>query len=50
MGVKGIRTALKVDLEKPAWEQQGLHVCGHMHLYELIYAMLTAIEPMASRW
>lgn len=26
MGVKGIRTALKVDLEKPAWEQPGVHV------------------------
>ncbi|GAB1215090.1 hypothetical protein ATERTT37_004273 [Aspergillus terreus] len=26
MGQKGIRTALKVDLNKPAWEQPGLHV------------------------
>lgn len=32
MGVKEIRTAIKVDLDKPAWEQPGLHVrpsqCG----------------------
>lgn len=28
MGIKGIRTALKVDLDKPAWEQPGLHVCS----------------------
>lgn len=26
MGVKEIRKALKVDLEKPAWEQPGVHV------------------------
>jgi formamidase len=26
MGIKGIRTALKVDLEKPARDQPGLHV------------------------
>jgi hypothetical protein len=26
MGLKGIRTALKVDLNKPAREQPGLHV------------------------
>ena len=30
MGAKGIRTALKVDLEKHAREQTGLHV-GHSH-------------------
>ncbi|PKX98110.1 acetamidase/formamidase family protein [Aspergillus novofumigatus IBT 16806] len=29
MGVKGIRTALKVDLDKPAWEQPGLHNRWH---------------------
>ncbi|RHZ54833.1 hypothetical protein CDV55_105360 [Aspergillus turcosus] len=29
MGVKGIRTALKVDLNKPAWEQPGLHNRWH---------------------
>lgn len=28
MGIKGIRTALKVDLDKHAREQPGLHVCG----------------------
>jgi hypothetical protein len=27
MGIKGIRTALKVDLIKHAREQPGLHVC-----------------------
>lgn len=27
MGLKEIRTALKVDFDKPAWEQPGLHVC-----------------------
>jgi hypothetical protein len=26
MGIKGIRTALKVDFDKPASEQPGLHV------------------------
>ncbi|CAI7600616.1 hypothetical protein PCG10_003887 [Penicillium crustosum] len=29
MGIKGIRTALKVDLNKPAWEQPGLHNRWH---------------------
>ncbi|GES63411.1 formamidase FmdS [Aspergillus terreus] len=29
MGQKGIRTALKVDLNKPAWEQPGLHNRWH---------------------
>ncbi|KAF7183847.1 hypothetical protein CNMCM7691_004269 [Aspergillus felis] len=29
MGVKGLRTALKVDLNKPAWEQPGLHNRWH---------------------
>ncbi|KAB8071656.1 formamidase [Aspergillus leporis] len=29
MGNKGIRTALKVDLNKPAWEQSGLHNRWH---------------------
>ncbi|KAL4895537.1 Acetamidase/Formamidase [Aspergillus ambiguus] len=29
MGQKGIRTALKVDLDKPAWEQSGLHNRWH---------------------
>jgi hypothetical protein len=28
MGIKGIRTALKVDLDKHAREQPGLHVSG----------------------
>jgi hypothetical protein len=31
MGVKGIRTALKVDLEKHAREQPGLHVSRPHH-------------------
>jgi len=26
MSVREIRTALKVDFSKPAWEQPGLHV------------------------
>ena len=30
MGIKGIRTALKVDLDKPAREQLGLHVCAEL--------------------
>lgn len=30
MGIKGIRTALKVDLNKPAREQSGLHVCPYL--------------------
>lgn len=30
MGIKGIRTALKVDLDKPAREQLGLHVCADL--------------------
>ncbi|OJJ48700.1 hypothetical protein ASPZODRAFT_61560 [Penicilliopsis zonata CBS 506.65] len=29
MGVREIRTALKVDLDKPAWEQTGLHNRWH---------------------
>ncbi|GMF72106.1 unnamed protein product [Aspergillus oryzae] len=29
MGHKGIRTALKVDLDKPAWEQPGLHIANN---------------------
>lgn len=29
MGIKGIRTALKVDLDKPAREQLGLHNRWH---------------------
>jgi hypothetical protein len=30
MGIKGIRTALKVDLNKLAREQPGLHVCSYL--------------------
>jgi hypothetical protein len=30
MGIKGIRTALKVDLNKPANEQPGLHVSSYI--------------------
>jgi formamidase len=30
MGIKGIRTALKVDLDKPASEQPGLHVSSYI--------------------
>lgn len=48
MGVRGIRTALKVDLEKPAWEQLGLHVRCTTHID--LDALLTAPEPMASGW
>lgn len=33
MGHKKIRTALAVDLEKPAWEQPGLHVSLPMNSY-----------------
>ncbi|KAI9037278.1 acetamidase/formamidase family protein [Aspergillus affinis] len=29
MGHKGIRTALKVDLDKPAWKQPGLHTARY---------------------
>jgi len=32
MGIKGIRTALKVDLDKPARDQPGLHVRESMNL------------------
>lgn len=32
MGVKEIRTARKIDLGKPAWEQPGLHVCAEQHI------------------
>lgn len=33
MGIKGIRTALKVDLNKPAREQLGLHVCAELPIF-----------------
>jgi len=50
MGVKGIRTALKVDLDKHAREQPGLHVSGvdPPQRHEVNWSS-HSIEPMASR-
>lgn len=50
MGHKKIRTALSVDLNKPAWEQPGLHV-SHKQCRSLVVALtfISSIEQMAPR-
>ena len=48
MGLTEIRTAMKVDLKKPASEQPGLHVPPPEPLFALNFAN-SAPEQVASR-
>lgn len=52
MGVKGIRTAMKVDFDKHASQQAGLHVCFIIFLrYYMLHAdQIHRLEPVAPRW
>ena len=50
MGTKEIRTALKVDLNRPAKDQPGLHVRTHRLQYNTyLNTNPTLLEPLASR-
>jgi hypothetical protein len=50
MGIKGIRTALKVDLNKPASEQPGLHVSSYIRTLVIKGKLAKSpIEQMAPR-
>lgn len=50
MGIKELRTALKVDLNRPAKDQPGLHVwLRTLYTWQRVDQLTFFLEPLASR-